>query len=92
MGEARSPTPKGKMKRTATIKINGQMLTGREATKAWRNQSARCNCGSYGDASEAISGTCSDMPAKWLGCTNCSGKALGLPLVYRLPSQIEAAK
>jgi hypothetical protein len=78
------------MKRIATFKLDGKMLTGAAAVTAWAKQSAHCNCGSYGAKSEAISGTCSDMPAKWLGCTNCSGQALGRPLVYRLPSQMEA--
>jgi hypothetical protein len=29
------------------------------------------------------------MPAKWLGCDNCTGQALGAPLVYRTSGQIE---
>lgn len=70
----------------------GTLLIGQDAKKAWAEQSARCNCGSYGDVEHSISGTCSDMPAEWLGCDNCRGCAVGRPLVYRLPSQIAAAR
>jgi len=84
-------TGKGEiMRRTATFHDGSKMLTGREARKAWKEQRARCNCGSCGDAEHAISGTVGpDMPAQWLGCDNCSGQALGSPLVYRLPSQMD---
>lgn len=76
------------MKTIPTFKKNGDLLTGHEAREAWAGQSARCNCGSYGDESEAIHGSAGDMPAVWLGCTNCDGTALGRPLVMRTQSQI----
>lgn len=82
-------TTKTKFKAIPTFRHGGILLTGDAAKKAWADQTARCGCGSYGDESEAISGTCKDMPAEWLGCTNCSGQALGRPLVYRLPSQMQ---
>lgn len=75
-------------KQIPTFRKNGSLLTGKEARMAWEAQDARCNCGSGGDAAHAISGTCKDMPAQWLGCDNCTGQAIGRPLVYRLPSQM----
>ncbi len=76
-------------KRIATFRADGrQLLKDNTAREAWASQNVRCNCGSYGDRSESISGTCNDMPAEWLGCTNCTGQALGRPLIYRLPSQM----
>lgn len=81
-----------KTKRTPTFKIDGVLLVGADAKTKWAAQRARCGCGSYGDAEESIGGKCSDMPTEWLGCPNCSGQALGKPLVYRLQSQILAAK
>lgn len=76
------------METQPTFARNGILLVGREAVEAWSSQTARCNCGSYGGGEDAISGSCHDMPAKWLGCDNCVGQALGRPLVYRVPSQI----
>lgn len=76
------------MQRIPTFLTEGRLLVGTEAKKAWRNQTARCACGSYGIAEEAVSGTLNGMPAEWLGCDNCTGQSLGLPLVYRLPSQL----
>ncbi len=78
------------MKRIATFHAaDGFLLTGRAARKAWASQSVRCACGTYGDEDYAIDGTCRDMPARWLGCDNCRGRALGYPLVFQLPSQME---
>lgn len=74
--------------RIPTFRRGDTLLVGQEARAAWAAQSARCGCGSYGDAEEAISGSCKNMPAQWLGCTNCNGSALGRPLVYRLKSQM----
>lgn len=76
-------------KRIPTFRQGDKLLTFAEARKAWAEQTARCACGSCGDTDHSISGTCKDMPAEWLGCDNCSGQALGRPLVYRLPSQME---
>ena len=76
------------MKRVPTFLAGGVMLRGIQAIKAWRAQEPVCACRSVGEASAAISGSASNMPAKWLGCPNCSGQALGRPLVYRLPSQM----
>lgn len=80
------------MKTQPTFVIDGKLLVGHEAKDAWAAQSVRCACSSYGDADHSISGSCSDMPAEWLGCTNCRGQALGQPLVYRLQSQINAKR
>lgn len=77
------------MTKTATFRIDGKVLTGSEAKTAWAAQSAKCACGSYGDTAHAISGTCEDSPAKWLGCANCSGQAVGGPLIYRTAAQIK---
>jgi len=76
------------MKRVPTFRQDNVLLGGTEAIEAWKAQEPVCNCGSVGEAGEAISGSASNMPAKWLGCPNCSGQALGRPLVYRLPSQM----
>lgn len=75
-----------------TFTQDGKLLIGTDATKAWASQAVRCGCGDYGDKSEAVSGSCHDMPAEWLGCTNCSGHALGRPLIYRTQSQIAARR
>ena len=77
-------------KRTPTFRIGDKLLVGREARKAWAAQEARCDCGSCGDTQHTVDGTVSGSPAEWLGCDNCTGQALGRPLVYRLPSQIAA--
>jgi hypothetical protein len=74
-----------------TFFSGARLLIGDESLAAWLAQSVRCNCGSYGDAEHAISGTSGtsdEMPAKWLGCKNCPGQALGYPLVYRTSGQI----
>ena len=77
-------------RRIATFVTGQKLLTGSEAKKAWATQSVRCACGYYGDESNTVSGSASDMPAEWLGCPNCNGQALGYPLVYRLPVQVKA--
>ena len=74
--------------RIPTYRHGETLLTGRDARRAWADQTVRCACGYHGDASEWIAGTANDMPAEWLGCTNCRGQALGRPLIYRLPSQM----
>lgn len=74
-----------------TFRQGDRLLIGADAIAAWEAQSVRCACGSYGDKENAISGSCKDMPAKWLGCDNCDGTALGRPLVYRVQSQIATA-
>ena len=76
-------------KRVPTFRHNNTLLTGPAAKKTWADQSVRCACGSSGDPANSISGTCKNMPAEWLGCSNCTGQAVGRPLVYRLPSQFE---
>lgn len=78
-------------KRIPTFRDGAGLLTCAAAIKAWQQQTARCGCGSCGDEANAIDGTAGDMPAKWLGCDNCTGQALGRPLVYRLPSQMRVA-
>jgi hypothetical protein len=76
-------------KRIPTFRRQDQLLTSTEAVEAWAGQATRCNCGGPGDSNKAVTGSCDDMPAKWLGCGwNCSGQAVGYPLVYRLPSQL----
>ena len=79
------------MKRLPTFRTADQILCGRPAINAWRSQRARCDCGYYADPDNEISGAAGNMPARWLGCGNPGhGEvALGLPLVYRLPSQME---
>ena len=67
------------------------ILLGAAAIEAWEAQSARCNCGSCGDAEHAVSGTAGDMPAKWLGCYNCRATC-GAPLIYRTHSQVDRAR
>ena len=79
-------------KRTPTFRIGDKLLVGREARKAWREQEVYCACGSSGDAAHCVDGTVGGSPAEWLGCDNCTGQALGRPLVYRLPNQIKAMK
>lgn len=79
-------------KTRATYQDGDALLVGTTARDTWRAQQARCNCGCYGDADHAMSGTAGDMPAVWLGCPNCRGQALGKPLVYRLPSQIVTSR
>lgn len=74
--------------RIPTFRTDAKLLTGAEANEAWGNQRVRCGCGSYGTTDDSISGSAGDKPAVWLGCPNCSGSALGLPLVYCLPSQV----
>jgi hypothetical protein len=81
-----------KSKAIPTFVNNGELLTGVAARDTWADQTARCNCGSYGDTEHAIAGTCNDMPAKWLGCDNCHGSAVGRPIVFRLSSQITAKR
>jgi hypothetical protein len=80
------------MKTIPTFLTGINLLTGAKARAAWANQSVRCPCGSYGDVSESLSGTCQDMPAEWLGCDNPThaGQALGRPLVFRTAGQIRA--
>lgn len=73
-------------KRVQTFR-RGEILVGAEAREAWAAQIIRCGCGSCGNADAAVSGSCYDMPAEWLGCQNC-GNAIGRPLIYRLPSQM----
>lgn len=77
--------------RIPTFRDCGKLLTGAAASEAWAAQTAKCACGSCGDKDNAIAGTAKDMPAQWLGCPNCTGQALGRPIVYRLPVQIRAA-
>lgn len=77
--------------RIPTFRTRDALLTGSNAIAAWSQQRIRCNCGSYGDEANSISGSCNDMPAKWLGCDNCTGQAVGRPLVYRLANQLKAA-
>jgi hypothetical protein len=76
-------------KRIATFRKDDELLTGEKARAAWAAQRVRCACRSYGDQQHSIGGTCEDLPAVWLGCTNCRGQALGYPMVYRLPSQMD---
>jgi len=76
------------MDRTPTFRTPNGLLTGQQAIDAWRAQTASCSCNAGGDEECAVSGTCRDMPAKWLGCPYCTGTAVGRPLVYRLPSQM----
>jgi hypothetical protein len=74
---------------TPTFMAGDELLRGAAAIAAWKEQEgARCACGSYGSADHAVSGTAGDMPAKWLGCTNCTASAVGRPLIYRLNSQM----
>lgn len=80
------------MKTQLTFRAGDQLLIGAAAKQAWADQSARCNCGCGGVSSETISGTCSGLSAEWMSCPNCSGQAVGRPLVYRTVSQISAAK
>lgn len=80
------------MKEIATFETDDGMLIGAEAEEAWASQTAECKCGDRGDESETIWGTCGGRDAKWLGCTNCSGQALGVPLVYRFRSEVKVAK
>ena len=75
-------------KRIPTFRQGEKLLTGASAREEWKTQTARCGCGSHGDEKNSISGSSNDMPAEWLGCDNCTGRALGRPLVYRLPSQL----
>ena len=75
-------------KRLPTFRADSELLIGSAAVHAWKTQRVRCNCGAYGDAENSISGTCNDMPAKWLGC-DYHPTAVGRPLVYRLQCQIE---
>lgn len=74
--------------KTVTFQDGDKLLRGKAARTAWKAQEARCACGGYGDPANALSGTAGDKPATWLGCSNCSGQALGKPLIYRLPSQM----
>lgn len=76
-------------KRIPTFRVGGKLLTGADAAKAWAEQSGKCNCGSHGTQEDSISGECGGMPATWLGCSNCTGEAVGRPLVYRMPSQMK---
>jgi len=76
------------MKRIPTFRLKDKVLTGAEARKAWASQNVRCACGDYGDVENTIAGSCNDMPAEWLGCPNCSGTALGRPMIFRLPSHV----
>jgi hypothetical protein len=81
-----------KMKRIPTFRtLDGPLLVGAAAKKAWASQVARCNCGYCGKAEASIEGAYDGMPAEWLGCPNCSGSALGFPLLYRTQSQINFA-
>lgn len=41
----------------------------------------RCACGNTGDWSESVSGTSGDRPCVWAGCGNCSGQAVGAPVL-----------
>jgi len=75
-------------KTVPTFRADGELLVGVAAIKAWKAQDAFCACGDAGDEADAVSGEASDMPAEWLGCPNCSGRAVGHPLIYRLPSQV----
>lgn len=78
-------------KRTPTFRVGNKLLVGREARKAWAAQEARCACGSCGDDQHTVDGTVGGSPAEWLGCDNCTGQALGRPLVWLLPSQMRAS-
>lgn len=78
------------MKSTPTFVQGGKLLVGSAAIEAWKTQRTTCACRSRGDEENAISGSTGDMPAKWLGCDNCTGTAVGFPLVYRTESQISA--
>jgi hypothetical protein len=61
--------------------------TRHEKRREWLKQigQVRCACGdtaSYGlHGRDTISGTVGGRPAIWLGCPNCTGHALGFPLV-----------
>lgn len=44
-------------------------------------EQARCACGDHGDWSCSLSGTSFDRPCAWAGCPNCSGQALGQPIL-----------
>lgn len=72
-----------------TFKRQGELLTGQAALRAWREQPARCACGSKGCEAEAICGQVGTLRAQWLGCNYCRGSTVGRPLVYRTASQIE---
>lgn len=74
--------------RLPTFKKVDTLLVGQAAIETWRLQVVRCGCGSFGSEDSSISGSCTNMPAKWLGCPNCRGMALGFPLVYRMKSQM----
>jgi hypothetical protein len=70
----------------------GVLLVGTSALEAWKAQIARCNCGRLATAEAPVTGQCNDMPAQWIGCSGCSGQALGRPLVWRTESQIKACE
>ena len=79
-----------KTKRIATFRSqDGRLLKGREARRAWAAQESICACGCHGEAKESVSGTVGLCPAEWIGCPNCTGNALGRPLVFRLPGHLE---
>ena len=79
------------MRRQPTFRDSeDNLLIGRAAVSAWSAQRVRCACGTYGGRAGAVSGTCNDMPAKWLGCDHCSGSAVGYPLVYRSTTDVLA--
>lgn len=65
-----------------TFRRDGETFDGAEAINQWKNQSVTCACGCHATEKDSISGTSNDLPAKWLGCPNCPGTALGRPLVY----------
>lgn len=75
-------------RRTVTFRVDGKLLTGRAARKAWAAQVAGCACGDPGDERYAVAGVIHGQPAEWLGCENCRNQALGRPLVFKLPKEI----
>jgi len=74
-------------KKSKTLRFDGEDLPRGDARKKWLAQvgKIRCGCGStasYGEhGRDTIGGTAGGFRAVWLGCPNCTGRALGLPLV-----------
>jgi len=75
------------MVKKKTLRFNGRDLPRGEARKLWLAQigNVRCACGdtaSFGQyGRDTIAGTVGGISAVWLGCPNCEGQALGLPLI-----------
>ena len=44
-------------------------------------ENTRCACGSYGSWDDSISGSSGDRSCVWAGCPNCSGSAIGRPIL-----------